>query len=97
MNTTTAEKPIKRISLRLRCNATGKTLRWSIWREPAMYFAHTKSTGPAWFWKEEDGYMRCGPETWALFVPYLRNYFQSYNVTPLQDMELSLLKNDAQG
>ncbi len=81
-----AETPRKRICLRLRYNPTGETLRWSIWREPAMYSTETKSRAPSWCWTDSDGYTRCGPETWAMFVVYLRNYFESYNATPLQDL-----------
>ena len=75
---------MKKINLRVRYNPTGQTLVWRIWREPVT---HSREYGnkPSWYWTDSDNYTRCGPETWAMFVPYLRGYFKSYDVTPLQD------------
>ncbi len=76
---------IKRTGLRVRYNPTGETFVWYFWREPKMFSTETKGHAPSWCWTDNDGYTRCGPETWAMFTHYLRGYFDSYNVTPIQD------------
>lgn len=85
MTTTSSKITSRKIALRVRYNPTGETLVWRFWREPRMYSTVHKGAQPSWCWIDSDGYQRCGPETWAMFVPYLRSYFESYNVTPLQD------------
>lgn len=64
---------------------TGQRQIWRIWREQRMYNTTTKTSAPSWCWEDSEGYVRCGPETWAEFVPYLRSYFESYAVKPLVD------------
>ena len=74
--------PAKAIRLPLLYN-DGERITWRIWREPRVSGSHY--TGPAWAWTDETGYLRYGPATWAEFVPYLRVYFENYNVRPLVD------------
>jgi hypothetical protein len=74
---------VKATRLPLTYNPTGERLVWRFWREARVYGQCSHS--PAWCWEDADGYVRIGPATWAEFVPYLRQYFQSYNTTPLVD------------
>lgn len=76
---------VKATSLFVTYSPTGERMRWRFWREPRLYSTETKGHAPAWCWEDETGYVRVGPATWAEFVPYLRQYFHSYNCTPLQD------------
>lgn len=64
---------------------TGQRQIWRVWREPRMHNTTTKTSAPSWCWEDNEGYVRCGPETWAEFVVYLRPYFDSYAVRPLVD------------
>ena len=64
---------------------TGERQSWRFWREPRVYNTETRAGAPCWCWEDNEGYVRCGPETWAEFVPYLRQYFASYSVSPLVD------------
>ena len=77
---------VKAKSFFVRYNVTGERQRWRFWREPRMYNTVTRGSAPSWCWEDHEGYVRCGPETWAEFVTYLRNYFSSYDVTPLQEL-----------
>jgi hypothetical protein len=81
MNQQNQHTPAKRrTALALKYNPDGTRIKWHYWREAAQ-----RGVKAAWMWADETGYVRTGPETWAEFVPYLRNYFESYNSTPLQD------------
>jgi hypothetical protein len=79
-------KTNRAMQIRLRYNPTGETIVWRVWREPAMFSTVTKSKAPAWCWTDNEGYTRCGPETWAMFCDYIKTYFESYDSTPLQDV-----------
>jgi len=68
----------------IRYNPNGERLTWRVWREPRICGSHY--TGPAWAWQDEDGLTRYGPPTWREFVPYIRDYFASHNVSPLVDL-----------
>ena len=74
---------VKATRILLRYNPTGERLVWRVWREACIY--GQGKNFPAWCWEDAEGYVRIGPETWAEFVPYLRQYFASYNCTPLVD------------
>ena len=76
---------VKATRIPLRYNPTGERLVWRVWREPRMYNVTARTAAPSWCWEDNDGYVRCGPATWTEFVPYLRQYFQSYDCTPLVD------------
>jgi hypothetical protein len=77
---------MKAMQIRLRYNPTGKTIVWRVWREPKVWNTISKSYSACWYWTDESGYTRCGPETWPMFVHYLRGYFESYDATPLQEI-----------
>jgi hypothetical protein len=79
---------MKKTVITLKYTPTGEAVKWRLWREPSMIWyrtGHKPKRIASWCWEDETGYIRCGPETWKEFVPYLRQYFDSYAMKPTCD------------